>query len=198
MRIKLLLLGLIALIAIAFIFEPAPDAKSKKRAAKQPLNASINSASKAEAKPISRIEPVVDRFEDFPPERDAPVERKSVQAGTLPSSLDSPKIDAWSARSWLPPPPKAVIQPIMPIQVVLQRSSAPTMPSLPYEFVGAMDAPAGGQIIFLRQGEMQHSVQVGETIDQQWRVEKLASDRIIFKYLPTNTDAFIARSQNTE
>jgi hypothetical protein len=193
MRIKALLLVLFVVIFVAFVMEPEPESTKAKRSVKQPLSAT-KTIPVAE-KPLPPT-PVEDRYETFPPQR--VVGASAPKASVSNQSATAQTMDAWSTRSWLPEQPKVVRLQTLPAQVVQQSATAQTMPALPFEFVGAMDAPSGGQLIFLRQGEIQLSVQVGDTIEQQWRVEKLASDRVIFKHLATNTDTFVARGHIVE
>jgi hypothetical protein len=195
MRMKVLVAGLIAAIAVAFLLEPEAENNEKRRKGKQRTSAvrteAAGDANVANTENQAQIE---SRYTTFPPERDSVIESALKKRGKRSEEVP----DAWSARSWLAPAHKANIQVAQAQPFIQQQVSAPSLPKIPFEFIGAMDATNGGQAIFLRQGDNQLSVQAGEVIDQQWRVERLAADRVIFKYLPTNTETFIARGQIAE
>jgi hypothetical protein len=217
MRIKLLLLALIGVIAIAFSLEPDSGPASKRRGSAKlgESSESQNQANKSSEKSQSQLEPVVERYEIFPPLREKAVaskknaeknkQKNNSETKLAPTNManqlsDNPAVNAWNERSWAAPlpKPKPIVTVAAPVQVFQQRSTLPIMPPLPFIFVGAMDTPQGGQIIFLREGDRQFNVQAGETIEQQWRIERLDKDRVIIKHLSTNTDTFVARGHTAD
>lgn len=60
---------------------------------------------------------------------------------------------------------------------------APSAPALPFQFLGRMDDASQRQV-FLLDGERVLIVRSGDVIDETYRVERIADDRLTLVYLP--------------
>lgn len=75
------------------------------------------------------------------------------------------------ARSLQPPPPPPPPPP------------KPRAPTLPFQFVGALDED-GGRAVFLLEGTQVHMVRPGDTLGGRYRVERITATSVEFIYLP--------------
>ena len=85
--------------------------------------------------------------------------------------------DAFGAKSWVvvpPPPPAAPPAPPM----------APRAPPLPFRFMGQIDDGTGKRTFFLLRGTASLSVELGESIDSTYRLERADGGALVFNYLP--------------
>ncbi len=85
--------------------------------------------------------------------------------------------DAFGAKSWVvvpPPPPAAPPAPPM----------APRAPPLPFRFMGQIDDGEGKRTFFLVRGTAALSVEVGESIDRTYLLERADGGVLVFNYLP--------------
>ncbi len=85
--------------------------------------------------------------------------------------------DAFGAKSWVvvpPPPPPPPPEPPM----------APRAPPLPFRFMGQIDDGAGKRTFFLIRGTATLSVEVGESIDRTYLLERADGGVLVFNYLP--------------
>lgn len=60
----------------------------------------------------------------------------------------------------------------------------PAAPPLPFTFLGRTTGPDGRTQIFLTRGDKLLTVKEHEVIDEQYRVERITGDEIVFVYLP--------------
>lgn len=186
----ILLLGAL-LICVIFLWESeeAPtqgSSRGRSVSVESPPRAPESSVVSPSVAPL-----VVDRYPDFPP---PPPEVRARSP-----KPDLPALSPWSVRTWLPAAPKA--KPVAPTQaapLVIQQTSAPVLPKFPYEFLGVMDSPSGEPMIFLKQGDEQLAVKIGDVVGQHWRIEKLGGDRVHILYLPANIETFVARAHVVE
>lgn len=91
-----------------------------------------------------------------------------------------PSSKLFESMSWLPPP--AAAQPQPPKKVVAE---PPQAPPLPYRFVGMLQDRAK-PVAFLSSGAELFIVSVGDSIEGQYRVDKLTPQEISLTYLPLN------------
>lgn len=85
--------------------------------------------------------------------------------------------DAFGAKSWVvvpPPPPAAPPAPPM----------APRAPPLPFRFMGQIDDGTGKRTFFLLRGMASLSVELGESIDSTYRLERADGGALVFNFLP--------------
>ena len=178
----------VGIVALTYFLDTSDNSttSTKKRSARSNAQTKLPVVG---AKEDQKPEPnVVDRYPNFPDSFVLPSVAKA-----LP--LNSTRQGPWVATRW-EPKVVAVKASKIPTQVTLapsQQVSAPTVVALPFEFIGVMDDPKGGQMIFLKQGEEQLAARVGETISNQWRVDALLADRVVFMYLPANLPSYLAR-----
>jgi hypothetical protein len=91
---------------------------------------------------------------------------------------ESPATDPFAPRSFAPPAPPAP----------KPRRGAPVWPAapeLPFRYVGKL-VDDGALSVFLARGEASYSVKGGESIDGEYRVDKVSETDIVFTYLPLN------------
>ncbi|MEX3772630.1 hypothetical protein [Pseudomonas sp. MYb118] len=93
----------------------------------------------------------------------------------------SPAGDLFGARSWKAAPTLASVteQPVNVAPVV----QAPTVPPMPFQFVGRLDDRSDLQV-FLQSGEKIYVVRKGDVIDDTWRLEGITDLELSLVYLP--------------
>jgi len=101
---------------------------------------------------------------------DAPVDTPLPARESLPRT----KLDPFSARSWAPPAPAAVV-PAPP-------AAAPVAPPLPYRFVGKIVLPTETWV-FLARGDDTFRVREGGTIGGEYKVESVKADELVLLHL---------------
>jgi hypothetical protein len=69
--------------------------------------------------------------------------------------------------------------------------AAPPVPPLPFKYL-AQVLEDGQQSIFLSRDNRQYSVQAGQTIDNQYRVERITANEITIVYLPAGVRQTLA------
>ncbi|WAB90361.1 secretion system X translation initiation factor [Pseudomonas citronellolis] len=100
----------------------------------------------------------------------------------LAASAWRPGPDLFPAQSWRKAKPA-------PDAAALAAAGAPVAPpppgapALPFQFLGRMDGAEQRQV-FLREGERVLIVRNGDVIDDTYRVERIADDRLTLVYLP--------------
>jgi hypothetical protein len=118
----------------------------------------------------------------------------AVPAGPTVASADTeappviPLADPFAATSWgaserpaAPPTPvsaRAAAGPARPTD-----PAPPAAPPLPFVYVGRY-VEGGRQIVMLMRGDQLLLLQQGDTVDNTYRVERIATDRIELTYLP--------------
>ncbi len=87
----------------------------------------------------------------------------------------------FSPSDWLRPVPQVLPKPVVlnPLPVI------PQVPPLPFRVLGHYEA-AGKLVIFLQRENDNFVVKVGDTIDDQYRVESIDGDTMNLRYLPLN------------
>ena len=94
--------------------------------------------------------------------------------------------DAFAARSWDPPPPPPKPLPVAPIVMpTIEVPPAPTAPPLPFQYVGRI-VQDGSTLFFIQRGDRLLTVQAGETIENNYRVDGLRGRALALTYLPLN------------
>jgi hypothetical protein len=114
-----------------------------------------------------------------------PAVAKNVPA-PVEAPAPAPLIDPFSATSWAPPAPAptpAATQAAAAAPAVATPPPPPVAPPLPFVYVGRY-VEGARQIVMLMKGEQLLLVQQGDTIDNLYRLERVAADRIELTYLP--------------
>jgi hypothetical protein len=127
--------------------------------------------------------PVVARRADPPVPSAAPASAPAQLPGPA-----APLADPFAATSWAPPPPPvpAATQTAAATAAAAAAAAAaapPVAPPLPFVYVGRY-VEGTHQIVLLMKGEQLLLVQQGDTIDNLYRLERVAADRIELTYLP--------------
>lgn len=93
----------------------------------------------------------------------------------------TPAGDLFSARNWKPAAVLASVteKPLVQTPVV----QAPTVPPLPFQFIGRLDDRRDLQV-FLQSGEKIYVVRKGDVIDDIWRIEGISDKELNLVYLP--------------
>jgi len=137
-----------------------------------------------------------------PKARYRPPKSIAVPSGPLPASApalsaasvsspggdpDGESPDPFAPRGWQPPPPP---EPAKPPPAIVQAQVAPPPagpPPLPFKFMGRLDggAEGGQQTIYLSKGEQTFVPQVGDTLEDIYKVLRIDADHIEFEHLPT-------------
>jgi hypothetical protein len=118
--------------------------------------------------------------------------RPASQANSRPAPSPSwtlPAREAWSPAeptslaAWqdLPPPPAPVAQAVSTVPPVAV--AALQAPPFPYQLIGRLDE-AGRRQALLGSDQRSLAVQVGDTIDGQWRVKAIGDDTLELLWLP--------------
>jgi len=105
----------------------------------------------------------------------------STTAKAAPIRDLSPVGDLFSAHSWKAAAVLATVieQPV----AVTPAEQAPTLPPIPFQFVGRLDDRRDLQV-FLQDGEKLYVVRKGDVIDNTWRIEAISDVELSFVYLP--------------
>ncbi|MHA6194986.1 hypothetical protein ACX3YG_11495 [Pseudomonas wadenswilerensis] len=101
----------------------------------------------------------------------------------------SPVGDLFASHSWRAAPSVATVieQPVSVAPVV----QAPSVPPMPFQFVGWLDDRRDRQA-FLQDGEKLYVVRQGDVIDETWRVEGISELELSFVYLPLHVSRTLA------
>lgn len=62
----------------------------------------------------------------------------------------------------------------------------PQAPPLPFSYMGRMDDGPNGNVIYLADQERSYTVQIGNKVGQQWRLDQEDKNNLHFTYLPLN------------
>lgn len=117
-----------------------------------------------------------------PPERDPTLSLPN-RTRVVPDA----KGDAFTALSWLPPPPPVRVAPAAP-PVPPPPPPAPVAPPLPFTFVGLIEQGSSKPQAFLSRGDTLLVVAAGDMLDNNtYRVDTLTPQQIVITYLPLNT-----------
>lgn len=94
------------------------------------------------------------------------------------SEVNEPELDPFAGKSWYvaPPPP--------PISKVKEVPPAPSAPAFPYRYMGMMHEEGERMVVYLTQGNRTYSVYQGDTINNVFRVESIAENKMVLTYLP--------------
>lgn len=85
-----------------------------------------------------------------------------------------------------PPPPPQAPAPAALVQEQAPPAPKPTAPPLPFQYFGRY-VDATSHVVMLVKGDQIYTVSEGETIDGNYRVERVAAGVIELKYLPLGT-----------
>ena len=116
-------------------------------------------------------------------------------AATLDIDLDklrrgeavTPQNDPFAPRNFAPPPPRA--------HASAAAASAPkAAPPLPFTYVGWVSQD-GKTEVYVQRGEELISVEAGQKIEPDYRVDSITEESIRFTYLPMKTRQVLARAE---
>lgn len=85
-----------------------------------------------------------------------------------------PVADIFAIRNWEPPPPPAAAP------------APPQAPPLPFIFLGRIAEPGKQTAYMLSEGTRVRVVSVGDSIGENYRVEKFENGQLLFRYRPMN------------
>jgi cohesin domain-containing protein len=94
--------------------------------------------------------------------------------------------ELFSRRSWAPPPPP-------PPKAAPVVAAPPAPPPMPYRVAGFV-AHDGGSHVVLAKGDRVMTVRIGDTLDDGYRVESIAADRVTLVYVPLGVPQDLAVS----
>jgi hypothetical protein len=80
----------------------------------------------------------------------------------------------------------ANVSPSLPASSIPGKVSPAATPPLPFQYLGKL-IDGDKTSIFLIRGEEHYSVEVGQTIDQLYRIERVTDAAVTFVYLPLGT-----------
>ena len=108
---------------------------------------------------------------DAAPERPARIE--VAKLARVPPAAEG--VDVFAAKSWSKP---TVVR-----TAVAPPPSQPVAPPMPFQYVGRIEGREGPTVLLSR-GEESFSVQAGEPIDADYRLESVTEERLTIVYLP--------------
>jgi len=85
-------------------------------------------------------------------------------------------VDPFAPKSFAPPAPK--LAPAAPMK--------PVAPALPFTYLGKV-IDAGKTVVFVARADENYSLEAGQTIGNQYRVEAITDTAVTFTYLPMKT-----------
>ncbi len=95
---------------------------------------------------------------------------------------------AFGSKNWKPaPPPKKVVKarPVAAAPVVVATPPPPSAPPLPFVYLGKM-VDGANTTVFLSSQQRNLAVKAGDTIDNVYRVDRIADNNMTLTYLPLN------------
>jgi hypothetical protein len=110
---------------------------------------------------------------DAAPERPARIE--VAKLARVPPAAEG--VDVFAAKSWSKP---TVVR-----TAVAPPPSQPVAPPMPFQYVGRIEGREGPTVLLSR-GEESFSVQAGEPIDADYRLESVTEERLTIVYRPLN------------
>jgi len=90
------------------------------------------------------------------------------------------------AKAVVPPSPPVAFIPVAP-----PLPPVPTVPTPPYSYIGRL-LQDHQTVVFFENGEDHFAVAIGDTLDDQWRVEAVSTDGVQLRYLPMNALKLLA------
>lgn len=88
-----------------------------------------------------------------------------------------------------------VIKPVMKADMAnFAQPAPPVIPPIPYEYVGKVDDPLKGTVIYLVANDKLYSVAKGEKVDAFWRLDEEFLLSLQFTYLPLNMTSVLLKS----
>lgn len=124
--------------------------------------------------------------EEAPPPTPAPAVIPAPPPGTSPlppqqhaaaePAAPAKVVDIFAAHTWEPPPPPLAAFAAPP----------PQAPPLPFRFMGRIVEPGQAPVFLLMQGDRVLPVKLGQRIGPAYRLEKLESGQLYFRYQPMN------------
>jgi hypothetical protein len=94
--------------------------------------------------------------------------------------------DIFKVLSWAP---VVVLKKELPIQ-----PSAPEAPPVPFSYVGKLeDSPTGTQVFLMANSKL-YTVQLGHSIDQEWRLDSEDANTLTLTYLPLNLTQSLSKA----
>lgn len=140
----------------AAVSEPVRTAPAGQAAPTSPTSQARVASAGAEPEPIEALLERNQWFSNAPAERHAQVRR-----------------DLFSTRSWNPPAPAPAPA----------AAAAPVAPPMPFVFLGKK-LEGGAWEVYLSRGEQTFIAREGQTLDQAYRVDKIAPPGLTLTYLP--------------
>ena len=128
----------------------------------------------------------------------APAERAAAQLGAQGSVQETADIDLDKLQR-----PKKELSPAVELFTAVdpqpaagvhgqsQARAEPREPPLPFKYLGKV-IDDGKRSVFLMAGDAYYSVQQGETVIKQYRVDRITDAAVTFTYLPTGTHQVLA------
>jgi hypothetical protein len=152
-------------------------------------NAMASSAT-TEATTERQKQPPASRQERAPAMAHVELERLAAHSRQQPD--DAALSNAFNPTSWYvppPPPPPVAAAPEKPLP-----PPKPTAPPVPFTYLGRYDDSAV-LIVMLVKGDQMYTVSEGDTIDNTYRVERIAAGLVELIYLPLNIKQSISTGE---
>lgn len=99
-----------------------------------------------------------------------------VREPIIPSAATS-----FGPKSWFQPPPEP---PVPDVALDVQELPKPSAPPLPYRYVGTIKLGDGRELFHVMSGETLRVLSIGDTVDQEYKVEDSDVNALVFTYLP--------------
>lgn len=150
----------------------------------------------AGARPVLQAVPApltIDQARAKAPDRLGALAAPPLSAASDPNEVRPavPLVDPFGATSWSQAA-SSIVEPLPTAGLAIEKvakpadPAPPSAPPLPFVYIGRY-SEAGRQIAMLMRGDQLLLLQQGETVDNMYRVEKIATDRIELAYLPLGT-----------
>lgn len=94
--------------------------------------------------------------------------------------------DPFKAVNFLPEPPPVVVAAPVPPPAAPPFAPVPLKPPFPYRYFGQMSDVTGKQVTYLTRDNAIVPIQLGAILDNVYRIDLVAENRIVFTYLPLN------------
>lgn len=139
--------------------------------------------------PLARITSVPQEAEQQSSESSSP----AVQTPGLPEREPITPGTAFTPKSWFVAPPRPAPTSEAAKEAPKPRPSAPP---LPYAYIGTITLADGSEIMHFTKGTELRTAQLGQALDEQYRLEGRDGDSIVFTYLPLSQRQYLALNKD--
>lgn len=115
------------------------------------------------------------------PSRSESAQHQQAQIEPWRRLIELPAIEPMPAQE-----PESLSEPIVLPEVELPAPAPPSAPPLAVHYLGRLHR-AEGVVLYIRYQEQAQSIKIGERLGDDYRLERIAADHALFRYLPLDS-----------